>query len=234
MPSSDLSLFSRCKGEKVHHRRHINYQRKLIMPSACSQAKVICHPIFFLCSSIFSYLCSFFLSPFGGMFIFQSLYRGITNQPYSFFTHIQAVHSTHFKILLFLPDPVLKSCHFLSVSEAKILILTSLSAAPCSPIKLKIYSVVKPHKHPFQKNCHIKFLFSIWGDCILYIKLLADNFWCNWNSVPSEASWASLSDCSIVSPSTHFASPHRFQCQIQFVCSCCHACEIKTFYLTTH
>ena len=53
MPSSDLSLFSRCKGEKVHHRLHINYQGKLIMPSACSQAKVICHPIFFLCSSVF-------------------------------------------------------------------------------------------------------------------------------------------------------------------------------------
>ena len=60
MPSSDLSLFSRCKGEKVHHRLHINYQGKLIMPSACSQAKVICHPIFFLCSSVFSYLCSVF------------------------------------------------------------------------------------------------------------------------------------------------------------------------------
>ena len=146
----------------------------------------------------------FFLSPFGGMFVFQSLNLGITSQPYSFFTHIQAVYSTHFKILLFLPVPVLKSCHFLSVPEAKTLILTSLSAAPCSPIKLKIYSVVKPHKHPFQKNWHIKFLFSIWGDYILYIKLLADYFWCNWSSVPSDSSWASLSDCPIVSPSTHF------------------------------
>lgn len=61
-PSSDLSSFSRCKGEKVHHRLHINYQDQLIMPSAHSQAKVICHSIFFLCSSVFYYLCSFFFS----------------------------------------------------------------------------------------------------------------------------------------------------------------------------
>lgn len=166
----------------------------------------------------------------------------------SFFNHFTLASLTN--LTLFSPtfrlfiQHISKFCYFFlilslkavtsSVSEAKILILTSLSAAPCSPIKLKIYSVVKPHKHPFQKNCHIKFLFSIWGDYILYIKLLADNFWCNWSSVPSDSSWASLSDCPIVSPSTHFASPHHFQCQIQFVCSCCHACEIKTFYLTTH
>lgn len=49
-----------------------------------------------------------------------------------FFSHIQAVHPTHFNILLFLPVPVLKSCHFLSVPKAKNFILTSLSIATCS------------------------------------------------------------------------------------------------------
>lgn len=85
-------------------------------------AEVICHPLSFLCSAARLYLCSFFsLSPFGGMFIFQSLYLGITNKPYSFFffSHNQAAHPKHFKILLFLPVPILKSCHFLLVPEAK-------------------------------------------------------------------------------------------------------------------
>lgn len=74
------------------------------------------HLCFLICVLFF-----FFFSPFGGMFIFQSLYLGIIIKPYSFFflSHIQAVHPKHFKILLFLPVLVLKSCHFLSVPEAK-------------------------------------------------------------------------------------------------------------------
>lgn len=43
----------------------------------------------------------------------------LTNLTLFIFSHIQAVHPTHFKILLFLPVPVFKSCHFLSVPEDK-------------------------------------------------------------------------------------------------------------------
>lgn len=121
------------------------------MPNACTPAKVICHPLFSLCSSVFPYLCYFlfyfFFAPFGGMFIFQSLYLGIIIKPYSFFfSHIQAVHPKHFKILLFLPVLVLKAVTSFLFLKPKNLILTSLSIAACSPLLLYIYSVVKPHK----------------------------------------------------------------------------------------
>ena len=74
-----------------------------------------------------------------------------------FFSHIQAVHPTHFNILLFLPVPVLKSCHFLSVPKAKNFILTSLSIATCSLLWLK---------HISQQ---IKFQFCTESDCTNYI-----------------------------------------------------------------
>ena len=92
MPSSDLSLFSRCKGEKVHHRLHINYQRKLIMPSACSQAKVICHPIFFLCSSIITFLVAF---------IMRFWYNSLCTHDY--FKLLISSFQMHFNKLLFIP-----------------------------------------------------------------------------------------------------------------------------------
>lgn len=104
-----------------------------------------CVHLCFLICVIFYFI--FFFAPFGGMFIFQSLYLGIIIKPYSFFfSHIQAVHPKHFKILLFLPVLVLKAVTSFLFLKPKNLILTSLSIAACSPLLLNIYSVVKPHK----------------------------------------------------------------------------------------
>lgn len=115
------------------------HQQKLsaILSSSCV------HLCFLICVLFF-----FFFAPFGGMFIFQSLYLGIIIKPYSFFffSHIQAVHPKHFKILLFLPVLVLKAVTSFLFLKPKNLILTSLSIATCSPLLLNIYSVVKPHK----------------------------------------------------------------------------------------
>lgn len=119
------------------------------MQSACTPAKVICHPLFFLCSSVFPYLCSFFFflhhlvaCSFFNHFTLASL----SNLTLFFFSHIQAVHPKHFKILLFLPVLVLKAVTSFLFLKPKNLILTSLSIATCSPLLLNIYSVVKPHK----------------------------------------------------------------------------------------
>lgn len=84
IPSSNLSFFSIYKVGKEHHIWHVNYHNKLIMPTACTQAKIIWRPLS-LCSSAFPYLFSFFFSPFVGMFTFQSHYLGITNKPYLLF-----------------------------------------------------------------------------------------------------------------------------------------------------
>lgn len=118
------------------------------MPSACTQAKVICLPLSFLHSSVFPYLCSFFcfLSPFGGIFIFQSLHLGITNKPYSLFSPTSRLFIQHISefcyFFLFLSLKAVTSFLF---PKTKILILTSLSTTAC-PLLLKMYSVVKPHK----------------------------------------------------------------------------------------
>lgn len=109
--------------------------------------QVICHPLSFLCSSVFPYLCSFFSS-----------HHLVTC---SFFNHFTLASLTKFT-LFFSPTSRLfiqhisKFCYFflfLSLKAAtsslflkpKNLILTSLSTATCS-LLLKMYSVVKPRK----------------------------------------------------------------------------------------
>lgn len=59
----------------------------------------------------------------------------LTNLTLFIFSHIQAVHPTHFRILLFLPVPVFKSCHFLSVPKDKnphpnVFIYNGVSSSP--------------------------------------------------------------------------------------------------------
>lgn len=106
--TTDCILINRTSSlcQMLAHKRKLS---AILSPSCVHLSFLICVLFFFS------------LTTCGGMFTSQSLYLGVTNQPYSFFfcSHIQAVHPTHFKILLFLPVPVLKSCHFLSVPEAK-------------------------------------------------------------------------------------------------------------------
>lgn len=118
------------------------------MSSAFTTPKVICFPLSLCSSGCFLIFLLFFfpLSIWWHVHFSISLPWHHLQTLLFFLSHIQAVHPKHFKILLFLPVPVLKNCHFLSVPEAKKLILTFLSIATCSLLLLKIYSVVKPHK----------------------------------------------------------------------------------------
>jgi hypothetical protein len=106
----------------------------ILITSTHSLCWVIIHdPLSLSSSPVFPYLCSF---SFSLQLVACSFFNhlGITYKPWSsFFSHIQAVHPTHFKILLFLPVPVLKSCQFLCILKPKNLIIISLSTAKCSP-----------------------------------------------------------------------------------------------------
>lgn len=144
--SSGLSLFSGCKEEKKDRGLQVNYCNKLITPSACAQASYLPSSLFlvFVCLSLSMLL--FFLSPFGDMFIFQSLYLGITNKIYSFFSPTSRLFIQHISkfcyFFLFLSLKAATSSLFL---KPKNLILTFLSTATCS-LLLKMYSVVTPRK----------------------------------------------------------------------------------------
>lgn len=197
------------------------------MPSACTQAKVICLPLSFLHSSVFPYLCSFFcfLSPFGGIFIFQSLHLGITNKPYSLFSPTSRLFIQHISefcyFFLFLSLKAVTSFLF---PKTKILILTSLSTTAC-PLLLKMYSVVKPHKLAKKVPVfHSRWLHSFTLSCL---RITSD-------STEVEFIWTDPGlPFQRVSPA-HFASPHCFHCRTQFIYKCCHTCEVKmsqTLYL---
>lgn len=91
----------------------LTHQQKLsaILSPCAHLSFLICVLFFFFSHHLVA--CSFF-----NHFTLASL-TNLTLFFFFFVSHIQAVHSTHFKILLFLPVPVLKSCHFLSGPKAK-------------------------------------------------------------------------------------------------------------------
>lgn len=128
--------------------------------------------IFALSSTHSSFLiCPFSLLLFGGILIFQSLYLGISAASLFFFLPHPGCSPTHFEILLivlFLPVPVLKSCHFLSAATAKNLFLIPSSITTCSLV-LRICPVANPHELA-------KFLFSTQKDYMLCSGFLLSQF----------------------------------------------------------
>lgn len=124
---------------KGYYRLHVNHCNKLIYAKCLHTSKS-----YLLSSLLLAFICLslsvfFFISPFRRL-VAYSLFNhftlaSLTNLTLFIFSHIQAVHPTHFKILLVLPVPAFKSCHFLSVPEDRnphpnIFIYNSMSSSP--------------------------------------------------------------------------------------------------------